>query len=179
MQKEQLVIIGGILGTLVIIVIGAIIYNNNQFGGDPASLFTHGRSVHWHAQMTATVCGQEMKMPVAQPGGQVGYGPIHTHDDALVHMEGIFNKPTDIGVKKYLTSVNIPFSDKGIFNKTDGSPCTNQPNQATISATGAGQRIGHLHGTVNGKEVPDILNYRMHDPNNTVDEQDKIHLIYD
>ncbi len=177
MNKEQLIVIGGILGTLAVIVVGAIVYNNAQFGGDPAKLFTHGRAVHWHAVMTATVCGNDIPMPKADPGGQLGFGPIHTHDDGLVHMEGVFNKPTDIAVRKYLTSVNIPYSEVGIFNKTDGTPCATGANQATSSATTAD--TSHLHGTVNGQNVSDILDYPMHDPSEPIEKQDQIHIIYD
>lgn len=169
MQKEQLYIIGGILGSLALVIGGALIINQAKFGGDPSKLLTHGRAVHWHAQISASVCGEEQKMPVAEKGGTIGpHSGIHTHDDGLAHMEGIFNTKSDIAVRKYLLGVGIPFSEKGIFTKTEGSPC--KP-ESTNSA--------RLRGTVNDKPVDNILDYPMHDPANPADQQDKIRLVYE
>lgn len=179
MSKEQLLVVGGILGSLVLIIGGAILFNNKRFGGDPAKLLTHGRPVHWHTVMSFTVCGKDIPAPRSAPGGELGSGPIHTHDDALSHMEDAFDSSADIAVKKYLQSVGVPFSEKGIFDKTDGSVCQNQ--EATQSAQASNSATtGHLHGTADDKPIEDILNYPMHDPNTQADDyQEKVHIIYD
>lgn len=165
MGKEQLFVIGGILGSLVLIIGGALVLNQMKFGGDPAKLLTKGRGVHWHAQFTASVCGQEQNMKI---GGNGSMGSLHTHNDAQAHMEGVFKTVDEITVKRYLQITGVPTSDKGIFNKTDGSPCS---NEATTSA--------RLYGKVNDQVVGNILNYPMHDANKPADQIDQIRLIYE
>lgn len=165
MGKEQMLVIGGILGSLVLIIGGALVVNEMKFGGDPAKLLTKGRGVHWHAQFTASVCGQEQNM---KTGGNGVMGSLHTHNDAQAHMEGVFKTADEITVKRYLQVAGVPVSDKGIFNKTDGSACS---NEATTSA--------RLYGKVNDQDVSTILDYPMHDNKKPADQVDKIRLIYE
>lgn len=174
MGKEQLFVIGGILGSLFLIVIGAVVYNQFQFG-DPSKAINSGKLIHWHSDVASNVCGIEQPVPRAASGGTIGRVPgLHTHDDGRVHIEGTFKNETEIVVKRYLSVVGIPFSDKGIYDKIDGSPC-NAAQVATESAQATGS--ARLRGTVQGKEdttpkeVPDILNYSMRDG-------DKIRLMY-
>lgn len=174
MGREQLFVIGGILGSLFLIVIIAVVYNQFQFG-DPSKAINSGKFIHWHADVTSNVCGVEQQVPRAAQGGTIGRVPgIHTHDDGRVHIEGTFKNETEIALKRYLAVVGIPYSDKGIYNKTDGSVCDTS-REATQSAEATAS--ARLRGTVQGngdtapKEVPDILNYSMRDG-------DKIRLIY-
>lgn len=166
MGKEQLFVIGGIFGSLVLIVAGAVVFNNVKFGGDPSKLLTRGRGVHWHAQMSASVCGKEIDWSQYKAG--TAMPPIHTHGDAKAHMESIFKTKEDITVRKFLQYTGIPVSENGIFEKADGTPCN---NEATQSA--------RFYGTVNDQEVADILDYPMHDPNQPNEQEDKIRLVYE
>lgn len=169
MGKEQMIVVGGILGSLVLIVIGAVVYNNMKFGGDPSKMINKGRFIHWHSDITATVCGQEQQMPKAAPGGTIGqHGGLHTHEDGRAHIEGIFKSAEDTALGKWLSAIGFPYSERGILDKADGSPCA-PTGEATESADTSS---GKLHGTVNGNETPNILDYPMKDG-------DKIRLIYD
>lgn len=174
MGKDKLLVIGGILGTLALIIGGALVLNQQKFGGDPSKLLTKGRGVHWHANFSANVCGKEVDWTQYRSGAAMP--PIHTHADAKAHMEAAFKTKEDIIVRKFFQYSNIPFSEKGIFDKVDGSPCTNPASQATDSAIASS---GRLKAYVNDQEVQNILDYPMHDPDKPAEQEDKIRLVYE
>lgn len=120
----------------------------------PESEIISRQGIHWHAQLTIRIIGQEQEIP-----SQIGMGaqefPLHTHtSDGAIHMEfpGLVRKK-DLKLGQFFKIWGKKFSKECIFDKCLGPE-------------------GALKMLINGEENNDFENYQMKDG-------DKIEIIYE
>lgn len=111
--------------------------------------------LHWHADLSIKISGQEQDIPAGIGLGGLPHKPVHTHDrDGVIHMEfsGLVRKE-DIKLGKFFQIWGKTFNKDCIFDKCSGSD-------------------GQLKMLVNGKDNPEFENYVMRDG-------DKIEIIFE
>ncbi len=116
-------------------------------------LYTHktetytDREVHWHALVDITICGEHKDLPEVEEGEEFkGIHLLHTHDDNVMHIEGLVQKKEDIALGKFFDVMNIPFDKDKIMDKKNGDLCPDG-------------RPGVLKMYVNGQPRTDFRDY--------------------
>ncbi|MBI4144795.1 hypothetical protein HY493_01155 [Candidatus Woesearchaeota archaeon] len=105
--------------------------------------------VHWHATVELNICGDLIDLPRIPPGqGHLGASLLHTHDDNIIHVEGVVQRPEDITVGRFFRSIGMDVTSESVgeYGKT-------------LSCGGSGQ----LTAYVNGEEDPDFLDHSVRD----------------
>jgi len=129
---------------IVVLFIGYWAYGN--LSQDKGALFPYG-SVHWHSSVDIIVCGESKGIEYLGSGNQhVGGLFSHTHGDGKIHMEGSPRYMSQIALGGFFKAVNIPFSNEGVWDFTNGDSC---PDGS----------VGTLQVSVNGEEIQDPVSY--------------------
>jgi len=101
--------------------------------------FTHkeetytDREVHWHAYVDISLCGEHKDLPKSESGDTVhgksfkGIHLLHTHDDNIIHIEGLINKKEDIALGRFMDVIEVPFDKDRIMDKKNGDLCDGKP----------------------------------------------------
>ena len=121
------------------------------FSGEKIESHSNGE-VHWHSRLNVFVCGNEVLMPSPSGEHHVGLPLLHTHEDRLIHIEGIVWKPEDITLGKYMEAIGRNFKGNELLDKKNGNVCNNLP--------------GKVKFFVNGKENFELTNYVIKDGEN-------------
>ncbi len=119
---------------IVITIIGII-----AFAGVVGWLFTNkkemytDREIHWHAAVDITLCGEHKDLPRAE-GDEIVHGKafkgihmLHTHDDNVIHIEGLIEKKEDIALGRFFDVIEVPFDKDKLFDKKNGDLCGDKP----------------------------------------------------
>ncbi len=92
--------------------------------------FPYG-NVHWHSKLDFLVCGEERTInDLGSLGGHYGSSVLHTHGDSKIHLEGNPGFMEEASLGAFFRAVNIPFSDRGIFEYSDGTLCPGSDNSS-------------------------------------------------
>ena len=104
-------------------------------------------SVHWHATLDLTVCGENVPLP-SPIEGQVTHGQsfigtplMHSHGGSKIHVEGTVAQASDITLGKFMKSLGLTFTSTQLLDSKNGDAC------------GQGKE-GEVMLFVNGKEEP-------------------------
>ncbi|MBI4399830.1 hypothetical protein HY570_03695 [Candidatus Micrarchaeota archaeon] len=140
-------IAGTILFGLVYILYGAVAYSS-------------GPLVHWHANVTIETCGLQVDLPRIPSGAShLGNDLLHTHDDNVIHVEGVVKSDNDIKLGAFFDAIKVPFSENQIYNFKNGEGCS------------ANSSPGKVKMLVDGKENTEFRNH-------VVKDQEDIIIIY-
>lgn len=85
-----------------------------------------GETVHWHADYTIKVCGQN-KVP------QGGPMLAHTHGERQFHLEGVRRNKEQATLDWVLEELGVKFNNDSIYGKTQ---CNGEPANLTVKANG-------------------------------------------
>jgi len=98
--------------------------------------------IHWHALVDITVCGQHKDLPKAESGDTVhgksyrGIHLIHTHDDNIIHIEGVIQKKEDIALGRFFDVIEVPFDKDKIMDVKNGDLCDGKPGTLKMYVNG-------------------------------------------
>ena len=114
------------------------------FGEKP---FSDGQ-VHWHADLSIELCGENILLPKPTGGsvhGQpfIGTPIMHLHSEPKIHLEGVIQKKEDITLENFMGIVGLNFKNNELLNYKNGDNC---PDNST----------GTVKLLVNGIENPAI-----------------------
>ncbi len=107
-----------------------------------AALNTNGMSfplgkIHWHATPKIELCGEPKQIPVPASDVHLGSALLHTHQDALIHIEGTVSSPSQILLGGFFDNIGVNFSQTQIFDKTNGDSCQGgAAGKVTMSVNG-------------------------------------------
>ncbi|MEK6941240.1 MAG: hypothetical protein AABW85_00055 [archaeon] len=102
--------------------------------------------IHWHATPAIEICGETKKIPTPASDVHLGTSLLHTHQDALIHIEGFVSDPSQIMLGEFFDNIGIKFSENQIMDKQNGDNC---PNGKT----------GQVDMAVNNSQNTDFRNY--------------------
>ena len=81
------------------VLIGALAYGSDNSGKQSlADADLPSGEVHWHATLSINLCGQEQPLPVTPIKSHL----LHTHEDRLIHVEGVIPDPESIMLGRYM-----------------------------------------------------------------------------
>jgi hypothetical protein len=127
-----------IIGVVVVVVIGGLIVFSQPSPSTVGGITFPTGVVHWHAFPSVEICGQDVLLPVPNPGqGHLGSPLLHTHDDRWIHVEGAVNSPNDITLGKYFDFIGVNFSSTQLMDKTNGDLCNGVPGQVQLFINGS------------------------------------------
>lgn len=119
-----------------------------------------GPVVHWHANVTIETCGLTVDLPRIPAGAShLGNDLLHTHDDNIIHIEGIVKSDNDIRLGAFFDAIRLPFSENQLYNFKNGQACS------------ANSSPGKVKMFINGKENNEFRNH-------VVRDQEDILIIY-
>lgn len=105
--------------------------------------------VHWHADLSFMVCGEDVPLPKPVAGtkvhGEVFIGTpfLHLHNEQQIHIEGAIKDASEITLGKFMEVIGLTFTDSEFMNKKNGDTC---PDGS----------LGKVKLLVNGKESPEL-----------------------
>ena len=83
-----------------------------------------GVAVHAHSLLNISICGEHKDLPkVNEHEHYLGTSLLHTHDDNIVHIEGIVNTCEDPTLGAFFDVINVTFSNDKIMNVKNGNLC--------------------------------------------------------
>ena len=131
-QKHFFYLLGGVL----LLTIGYLFFSNNSGG-----TYSNG-SVHWHAKLSISVCGENVPLPIPK-GGQTVHGKpfigtplMHLHGEPRIHIEGTVRSAEDISLGKFMQAVGIKFTDEMILSKKNGDLCDGESGEVKLLVNG-------------------------------------------
>ena len=91
-----------------------------------------GVPIHTHALLNITICGQHFDLPKAtqfEDNGEPfrGTALLHTHDDNIIHIEGLIQKKEDIALGRFFDAIEIPFDKDKLMDVKTGDLCDGKP----------------------------------------------------
>lgn len=93
--------------------------------------------VHWHATLSIYICGELRSIPTPVGQQHLGSPLLHTHEDALIHIEGVVTSPSDITLGKFFDFIFVKFSQTEIMDRKNGDACPNdQQGSVRMSVNG-------------------------------------------
>lgn len=120
------------IGVVVVILIAAAVGLGYLINNKPQT-YTD-REVHWHALLDISICGKHRDLPLAESGDLVhgktfkGIHLLHTHDDNLIHIEGLIQKKEDIALGKFFDGIDVPFDKDKLMDVKNGDFCDGKPS---------------------------------------------------
>ena len=149
--REKIMLYAGI--ALAVIVVAGIFLALPK--PEPAEYNAAGISfptgqVHWHATPKIYMCGESTPIPTPYAGQHLGSGLLHTHEDALVHVEGAVSSPSQITIGAFMANIGMKFSGTELLDKKNGDLCP-------------GGAAGRVRLVVNHNENQELQNYVMRD----------------
>ena len=128
-KKSQYLWIGLTLIGLVAVAFGLGYLINNK-----PQMYTD-REVHWHALVDISICGVHRDLPLAESSDTVhgktyrGIPLLHTHDDNIIHIEGLIQKKEDIALGRFFDAIEIPFDKDKLMDVKNGDVCDGKPGK--------------------------------------------------
>jgi len=109
-----------------------------------------GVPIHTHALLNITICGQHFDLPKAtqfEDNGEPfrGTALLHTHDDNIIHIEGIISNKEEASLGAFFDAIKVKFDKDQIFGSKNGHTCKGKPAM--------------LNMFVNGKQSQEFRNY--------------------
>ena len=140
--------------SLVLIILAGIGYGLFTFiiNSEPSeeNKFKEGL-VHWHAKTSISVCGEIRSLEnLGTEENLAGLPLLHTHGDNLIHIEGRPVTYDDVTLGRYFDSIDIPFSNEKLMEKTNGDKCPDG-------------KEGELTVLLNKKPLENPVNYSVKD----------------
>lgn len=120
---------GSILGVLGVLLVGGGFFaaqNADSLAPTTNSSIGVGEPVHWHADYTITVCG-ENKVP------QGGPMLAHTHGETQFHLEGVRQDKEQATLGWVLNQLGAEMSEGSLYGKNS---CDGEPANLTVKANG-------------------------------------------
>ncbi|MBI4141165.1 hypothetical protein HY485_04990 [Candidatus Woesearchaeota archaeon] len=153
-----------IISIIILLFIGVIIW----WLGHPQQI-PFNQDVHAHAYIDIFVCGKQIDLPRANEGTNahnkkfVGIPLLHTHDDNVMHLEGVVRNIDEIKLGRFFDAMNVQFDSTKVFNTSNGDLCNGKQ--------------GTWKMYVNGKETNKFRDYV---PFNTIEpEKQIISIVFD
>lgn len=106
--------------------------------------------IHWHATPNIEICGEKKQISTPASDVHLGTSLLHTHKDALIHIEGFVSDPSQMTLGGFFDNIGTKFSEAQIMDKKNGDSCQN--NSA-----------GTLKMSVNGLSNNEFRNYVIRD----------------
>lgn len=133
---------------LALLSYGFLLFNSNKV--NESNKFKEG-NVHWHATASIFVCGEYKSLEhLGTEEHHAGLPLLHTHGDNLIHIEGEPLTYDDITLGKFFKSIDIPFNNSRIMEKSNGDKCPNG-------------KEGKLNILLNNKPLENPVNYSVKD----------------
>ena len=90
--------------------------------------------VHWHADFTIEVCGEEIRLPESESLliNRVGTSEIHHHNDMRIHIEGVVMDRKEATLGYFFDNIGIALSDTEIWNYKNGDLCNNKEGKLKV-----------------------------------------------
>lgn len=126
-RKKSYTTTGIILAVFVIFAIGIIYLMTTK------EEMYMPREIHWHALVDINLCGQHKDLPRAESSDTVhgkayrGIHLLHTHDDNVIHIEGVIPKKEDIALGRFFDAIEVPFDKDKIMDVKNGDLCNGKP----------------------------------------------------
>jgi hypothetical protein len=145
---------------------GNVVYNNfTSWSRGP---------VHWHADFTIDICGNELTLPGSKSifSNRVGTDESHHHEDMRIHLEGVMMERETatlgfffraIGGELTSTSITVP-TESGTATWKNGDKCHDGS-------------VGTLRVYANGTEIENFPDYVI-SPYQDVPPGDKIRFVF-
>lgn len=89
--------------------------------------------VHAHALINIYICDQHHDLPrtnstsTAHGKKYLGLPNLHTHDDNVIHLEGIIQRKEDMTLGKFFDAINVTFDQDRIIQVKNGDLCQGKP----------------------------------------------------
>lgn len=112
-RKWKISIMGAVLLLGIVLVLGSGLFSSGSPDPDGSGITFPTPNVHWHASVNASVCGETFIMPLAPIRDHL----LHTHEDRLIHVEGIASSPDQITLGRFFQLVGVTFTSQ-TFNGT-------------------------------------------------------------
>lgn len=123
-KKRQSILIYGIIAVAAAVIIYLIVGDIKS----AVNTVTTG-PVHWHADFTYEVCGEELKLKDTESHGSI----IHSHNDGRIHIEGIVLKNEDITLEKFIKSTGEDISNDHFREHKNGEICANSGKAGKVT----------------------------------------------
>lgn len=134
-EQRKKTIMWSLVGIAVIAVITAIILLPKNESSQPKEPYSKGQ-VHWHATLKVFVCGEEKLMPAPTGEHHLGLPLLHTHEDRLIHIEGVVWNSEEIALGRYMEVIGQNFKDDELLDKKNGDLCNDQPGKVKLFVNG-------------------------------------------
>lgn len=96
-----------------------------------------GKPTHIHALVNITICGQHKDLPDhGEKEHYLGLPLLHTHDDNVMHIEGVVIKKEDISLGAFFDAIKVKFDKDKIMNVKNGDKCAGKPAKLKMFVNG-------------------------------------------
>ncbi|MBI4141299.1 hypothetical protein HY484_00060 [Candidatus Woesearchaeota archaeon] len=90
---------------------------------------------HSHAYIDIFICGEQKDLPRSEGHdtvhgkGFVGIPLLHTHDDNILHLEGVVRNRQHVSLGAFFDALKVPFDSTKVFNTSNGDLCNDKPGK--------------------------------------------------
>lgn len=133
-QRRKSLIQYGIIGAVLLGLVG-LGYGFVQLLPEGSGTYTQA-PIHWHASLEIVTCGQTRELPMPLPGQHLGTGILHTHEDQLIHIEGVIPNEEAIMLKRYMDNIGLHFKNNEILDYQNGELCNGKPGSVKLLVNG-------------------------------------------
>ncbi|QQG38665.1 MAG: hypothetical protein HYS32_03610 [Candidatus Woesearchaeota archaeon] len=109
--------------------------------------------IHWHADLTASVCGVNRELPKPVGNAHLGTVQLHTHEDGRIHIEASVNSPDEIKLFRYLKNIGIKVAEDSVFDVKNGDDCNGNPGKWVLTANGIEEEDFYNHVILDGQRL--------------------------
>jgi len=118
-----LLILGGAgYGIIQILPEGGSPSTSNSMGHVPSGVSVPSFAVHWHSTIEIVTCGEVENLP-RPTRAHIGSPLLHTHDDQLIHLEGLIPNADAIRLSKYTGNIGKNFKNDELLDYKNGDTC--------------------------------------------------------
>src|SRR3989338_736075 len=104
--------------------------------------------VHWHATLSINVCGEEQSLPITPIKSHL----LHTHEDRLIHIEGIIPDPESIMLGRYMNyALGLELTNTSVMGYRNEIESCNDGKDNTLAVL------------VDGTQIQDHMNHVIRD----------------
>ena len=133
-QRRKSLIQYGIIGAVLLGLVG-LGYGFVQLLPEGSGTYTQA-PIHWHASLEIVTCGQTRELPMPLPGQHLGTGLLHTHEDQLIHIEGVIPNADAIKLGRYMDNIGLHFKNNEILDYQNGELCNGKPGSVKLLVNG-------------------------------------------
>ncbi|GEM_PF-5539217 len=96
-----------------------------------------GTQIHAHALLNITICGVHKDLPKhSEKEHYLGLPLLHTHDDNIMHIEGVVVKKEDVNLGAFFDAIKVKFDSGKIMNVKNGDKCGTMPAKLKMFVNG-------------------------------------------